>query len=86
VEFGALGFDTIEGLLTGALLDGTLIEEYTLLLIADTNEETSEVGRIEARFRMYISSKHKYAAVARAFVTDREIDKRFNVPLPSEAA
>lgn len=60
--------------------------DYLTLLVAKNGGHDGEVKRYEGKFRMHVAGKSKLAAVAREFARDKQLDRRFNVPIPSGAA
>lgn len=57
-----------------------LSKDYFTLLTAMNMEHSAETKRLEAEFRMLVSSRSRLTAVSRAFVREKKLSERFNVP------
>lgn len=60
----------------------TLMQYYVTLLMARSQNNDAMVESYKDRFKMSMSAKEEFAAFARAFARDKQLDLRFGINIP----
>lgn len=63
-----------------------MMKEFLLMSGAKEDGDESSVGQCLREFRRWVSAKHQYTAIARAFARRYKIDQIFNLEIPKGCA